>query len=149
MDIFSTPAFFWLILTVILAIIELATVGLVTIWFAAGSFVAMFFAAFGASLPVQIAVFVLVSVICLAAVRPLAAKYLNNNIEKTNIDSVIGRKLIVKTQIDNLKESGKVEYEGSIWLARSDDNNIIIPEGTEVTVVRVDGNKLIVRREFM
>ncbi len=149
MDIFSTPAFFWLILTVILAIIELATVGLVTIWFAAGSFVAMFFAAFGASLPVQIAVFVLVSVICLAAVRPLAAKYLNNNIEKTNIDSVIGRKLIVKTQIDNLKESGKVEYEGSIWLARSEDNNIIIPEGTEVTVVRVDGNKLIVRREFM
>ena len=149
MNIISTPAAFWLILTVILAIIERATVGLVTIWFAAGSFVAMFFAAFGASIPVQIAVFALVSIVSIAAVRPLAAKYLNNNIEKTNIDSVIGKKLIVKTKIDNLEETGKVEYEGSIWLARSEDSNITIPEGTEVTVVKVEGNKLIVKRDFM
>ena len=149
MDIISTPAAFWLILTVILAIIELATVGLVTIWFAAGSFVAMFFAAFGANIPVQIAVFVLVSVVCIAVARPLAAKYLNNNVEKTNIDSVIGKKLIVKYKIDNLEETGKVEFEGSTWLARSEDNNITIPEGVEVTVVKVEGNKLIVRRDFM
>ncbi|MBR4670983.1 MAG: NfeD family protein [Butyrivibrio sp.] len=149
MNIISTAAAFWLILTVILAIVELATVGLVTIWFAAGSFIAMFFAAFGASIPVQIAVFALVSVICIAAVRPLAAKYLNNNVEKTNIDSIIGKRLVVKVEIDNLKESGKVDFEGSTWLARSEDNNITIPEGAEVTVVRVEGNKLIVKRDFM
>ena len=148
MGLISTPAIFWLILTVILAIIELATIGLVTIWFAAGSFVAMILAALGAGIPAQIAVFVLVSVLCLAAVRPLAAKHFNNNLTKTNIDSVIGKKLIAKTRIDNLEETGKVEFEGSVWIARSETDNLIIDEGEEVVVVGVEGNKLIVRKEI-
>ena len=148
MGLISTPAIVWLILTVILAIIELATVGRVTIWFAAGTFVAMILAAFGAGIPVQIAVFVLVSVLALAAVRPLAAKHLNNNLVKTNIDSVIGKKLVAKTRIDNLEETGKVEFEGAVWIARSEIDNLIINEGEEVVVVGVEGNKLIVRKEI-
>ena len=101
---------------------------------AAGGFIAMILALAGAGLPAQVAVFVLVSVVCIAAVRPIAAKHFNNNLTKTNIDSVIGKKLIVKTGIDNMKNSGKVELEGSIWLARSTDDNITIEEGEEVVV---------------
>ena len=146
MDFISTPAGYWLIITVAFALIELATVGLVTIWFAAGSFVALILAILGVGIPLQIAVFVLVSVICIAAVRPLAAKHFNNNLTKTNIDSVIGKKLIVKATIDNMKDSGKVEMEGSIWLARSTDDDIIIPEGEEVVVEKIVGNKLMVKK---
>ncbi|WP_026654453.1 MULTISPECIES: NfeD family protein [Butyrivibrio] len=146
MDFISTPAGYWLIITVVFALIELATVGLVTIWFAAGSFVAMILALVGAGIPVQIAVFVLVSVICIAAVRPLATKHFNNKLTKTNIDSVIGKKLIVKTRIDNMNESGKVELEGSIWLARSVDDDTVISEGEEVVVEKIVGNKLMVKK---
>ncbi|MBR4357590.1 MAG: NfeD family protein [Butyrivibrio sp.] len=146
MDFISTPAGYWLVITVVFALIELATVGLVTIWFAAGGFIAMILALAGAGLPAQVAVFVLVSVVCIAAVRPIAAKHFNNNLTKTNIDSVIGKKLIVKTGIDNMKNSGKVELEGSIWLARSTDDNITIEEGEEVVVEKIVGNKLIVKK---
>ena len=146
MDFISTPAGYWLVITVVFALIELATVGLVTIWFAAGGFIAMILALAGAGLPAQVVVFVLVSVVCIAAVRPIAAKHFNNNLTKTNIDSVIGKKLIVKTGIDNMKNSGKVELEGSIWLARSTDDNITIEEGEEVVVEKIVGNKLIVKK---
>lgn len=146
MDFISTPAGYWLVITVVFALIELATVGLVTIWFAAGGFIAMILALAGAGLPAQVAVFVLASVVCIAAVRPIAAKHFNNNLTKTNIDSVIGKKLIVKTGIDNMKNSGKVELEGSIWLARSTDDNITIEEGEEVVVEKIVGNKLIVKK---
>ena len=146
MDFISTPAGYWLIITVVFALIELATVGLVTIWFAAGSFVSMILALLGAGIPIQVAVFVLVSIICIAAVRPLAAKHFNNKLTKTNIDSVIGKKLIVKTTIDNMKDSGKVELEGSIWLARSTDDDITISEGEEVVIEKIVGNKLMVNK---
>ena len=146
MDFISTPAGYWLIITVVFALIELATVGLVTIWFAAGSFVSMILALLGAGIPIQVAVFVLVSIICIAAVRPLAAKHFNNKLTKTNIDSVIVKKLIVKTTIDNMKDSGKVELEGSIWLARSTDDDITISEGEEVVVEKIVGNKLMVKK---
>ena len=146
MDFISTPAGYWLVITVVFALIELATVGLVTIWFAVGGFIAIILALAGAGLPAQVAVFVLVSVVCIAAVRPIAAKHFNNNLTKTNIDSVIGKKLIVKTGIDNMKNSGKVELEGSIWLARSTDDNITIEEGEEVVVEKIVGNKLIVKK---
>ena len=146
MDFISTPAGYWLIITVVFALIELATVGLVTIWFAAGSFVSMILALLGAGIPIQVAVFVLVSIICIAAVRPLAAKHFNNKLTKTNIDSVIGKKLIVKTTIDNMKDSGKVELEGSIWLARSTDDDITISEGEEVVIEKIVGNKLMVKK---
>jgi len=143
-----TPATYWLIFTIVFSLVELATVGLVTIWFAAGSFFAMIFAILGIGVPFQIAVFVIVSTICIAAVRPIAAKHFNNRLTKTNIDTVIGRKLVAKTDIDNMKNIGKVEFEGSTWLARSIDDNIIIKEGDEVVVEKVIGNKLMVRKCF-
>ena len=148
MDFVSTSACYWLIITVVFAVVELATVGLITIWFAAGSLVAMILAAFGAGVPLQVAAFVIVSVVCIAAVRPLAAKHFNNKITKTNIDSIIGKKLVAKTKIDNIADSGKVEFEGSTWLARSTEDNIIISEGEEVIVEKIVGNKLIVRKIF-
>ena len=41
---------FWLVLLVVLVVIEIATLGLTTIWFAGGALVALIAAAFGAQL---------------------------------------------------------------------------------------------------
>ena len=77
----------------------------------------------------------------------MAASHFNNRLKKTNIDAVVGRKLIAKTDIDNLHGTGKVDMDGSTWLAVSSVDNIVIPAGCEVKVVEVKGAKLIVERE--
>ncbi len=139
----------WLIITVVLSMIEIFTMGLVTIWFAAGAVVALIMSLIGAPLWLQVALFLVVSVVVLVLVRPIATKHFNNRLKKTNIDAVIGRKLIAKTDIDNLHGMGKVDMDGSTWIAASSMDNVIIHQGEEVKVVDVQGVKLIVEREVM
>lgn len=141
-------AIFWLILTVALAVIELATLGLITIWFAIGAAVAMLVALLGGNIWAQLISFIIVSTVILVTVRPIASKHFNRNIKKTNIDAVIGRKLIAKTDIDNIKGTGKVDMDGSTWLAASSIDEVVINAGDEVRVVRVSGAKLIVEKVF-
>ena len=141
-----SPAIIWLIIAIVLAIVELSTMGLVTIWFAIGAVVSMIFALLGGNIWVQLISFIVVSTVILVAVRPLAEKYVNRSIKKTNIDAVVGRKLIAKTDIDNLHGMGKVDFEGSTWIAQSSNDEITISAGEEVRVVKVVGAKLVVER---
>ena len=64
----------WLIALVIFALAEAATVSLVSIWFAAGALAALVVSLFTDNLFVQCAVFLAVSALCMALVRPLAQK---------------------------------------------------------------------------
>ena len=139
----------WLIITVVLSLIEIFTMGLVTIWFAAGAVVALIMSLIGAPLWLQATLFLVVSIVVLVLVRPIATSHFNNRLKKTNIDAVIGRKLIAKTDIDNLHGMGKVDMDGSTWIAASSMDNVIIHQGEEVRVVEVQGVKLIVEREVM
>ena len=66
----------WLVLLIAFAGIEGITAGLVSIWFCAGSLVALFAAWMGGSLAVQIGLFAIVSVIAMAIVRPMARKWI-------------------------------------------------------------------------
>ncbi len=139
--------FVWLIIAVALAAIELSTLGLVSVWFAIGAVVALFASVFGVGFWTQLIIFIVVSAAIMVTVRPLATKHLNSKVQKTNIDAVVGRKLIVKTDIDNIHGTGKVDMDGSTWLAASKDDGIVIHAGEEVRVVQVHGAKLIVERE--
>ena len=141
-----SETYIWLLIAVVMAVVELATQGLVTIWFTVGALLACLAAALGASIPVQGAIFVIVSTIVLVAVRPLANRYINSKTKKTNIDALIGRKLIAKTEIDNIHGTGKVDMDGSTWIAKSSDDNVIIGAGEEVEIVSVSGAKLIVKK---
>jgi membrane protein implicated in regulation of membrane protease activity len=85
--------------------------------------------------------------VILVLVRPIASRHFNNRLKKTNIDAYVGRKLIAKTDIDNLHGAGKVDMDGSTWIAVSSMDNIIIRAGETVKVVKVQGAKLIVERE--
>ena len=60
-----TEVFAWLALLILLVLIELATMGLTTIWFAAGALVATIAAACGAPVLVQVILFLVVSVLML------------------------------------------------------------------------------------
>lgn len=134
----------WMILLVVLVAVEISTMGLTTIWFAAGALAATIAAACSAPLWVQIALFLIVSVLMLVYTRPVAMKYFNRDRTKTNVEGLIGKKGIVTEQISNLEESGKVTLEGMEWTARTASEDDRIPEGSVVVVQAIRGVKLIV-----
>lgn len=134
----------WLILLVVLALIEIATLGLTTIWFAVGALVATIVAALGGPLWLQIALFLIASILVLIFLRPIAVKFFNKDREKTNVESLIGMSAVVVSEIDNQNEQGQAKLNGLDWMARSMDEKITIPVGTVVTVLEVRGVKLIV-----
>ncbi len=134
----------WLALTAVLLIIEIATLGLTTIWFAAGALFAFFAALFGMNQGIQIGVFVVVSVVLLFFTRPLAVKYLNTKTIKTNTEALVGKTARVIVDINNLKSQGQVVINGLEWTARSSDDTVVFKIGDAVTIVGIEGVKLIV-----
>lgn len=138
---------YWLIAMAVLLVIEIITMGLTTIWFAAGALVAVVAALFHAPLVVQFVLFVVVSVILFCFTRPVAEKYLNNSRTKTNINSIIGEEAKVTEEIDNFNQKGAVVVKGLEWTARSADESEVIPAGSKVRVKEVSGVKLIVEKQ--
>ena len=138
---------FWLILFVILLIIEILTMGLTTIWFAGGALVAFILAYVGFGLPVQIIVFLLVSIALLVLTRPIAMKFFNQERQKTNAESLIGQKAVVLETIDTLHGTGRAEVNGMEWSAKTDDAEETIEAGEVVVIEGIQGVKLIVKKE--
>lgn len=135
---------FWVILLVALVVIEVATMGLTTIWFAGGALAAAILAALHLPSYIQIAAFIVISVVLLMFTRPLAMRYFNKDRIKTNAESIVGKKAIVTGAIDNIKAQGQVTVSGMEWTARSVSDEVTIPEGSIVTIVAISGVKLIV-----
>lgn len=137
----------WLVLFIILIVIELATMGLTTIWFAGGSVAGFIVSVLNGNIIFQILAFVIVSVVLLVFTRPFAVRYVNKNRAKTNVDSLIGKKAIVTKAIDNLQGQGQAVVNGLEWTARTDDDKLKIAEGKTVVIERISGVKLIVKEK--
>ncbi len=143
----GTISIIWLVVLAILLVIEFLTLGLTTVWFAGGALVAFLISLVGGPLWLQLLLFIAVSVVLLLFTRPLAVKYLNKNVQKTNVDSIPGKKGIVTATIDNLKAEGQVTIQGMEWTARAKNGNII-EKGKVVRVTAVEGVKLIVEEDM-
>lgn len=142
---FMNQVIFWLILLLLLVAIEVATLGLTTIWFAGGALIAVIAAALNAPLFLQIALFLAVSVVLLVFTRPVAVRYFNKDRTKTNVESLVGQKGIVVKEVNNLEGTGQVSLNGMEWSARSIDGKGPIPEGAVVVVREIRGVKLMVQ----
>ncbi len=136
----------WSIAIVAFLVIEAATVGLASVWFAVGSAFAMITAMLGGNLILQIVVFIVVSAATLVFTRPLVKKYVNSKVEPTNADMIIGKECRVVETVDNIAGTGAVYVDGKTWTARS-LNDEIIAEGELVKAQRIEGVKLIVSKK--
>ena len=136
-------AAFWLIMIVVFLLAEASTVMLVSTWFAIGSLAAMLMALIGAGIGLQVAVFVIISAVCLTALRPLVRRHIAPKLTKTNVDAVVGSTGLVTVAIDNVTAQGQVKLGAMEWTARSESGEPI-PQGTLVKVVRIEGVKAIV-----
>lgn len=135
----------WLILFIVLIVIEVLTMGLTTIWFAGGALIALLMAFAGFGLPLQIAVFIVVSVVLLLLTRPIAVKYFNTERQKTNAESLIGQQALVLADVDTLHASGLVKVNGQEWSAKTDEPDGFIPKDSIVSIEGIQGVKLIVK----
>ena len=144
-DAESLQKIIWLVLLLLFGGAEALTVGLTSVWFAAGALCALIAALLGAPLWVQIALSLAVSALCLLAVRPLAKRHLNSKVKPTNADRVIGEQAQVTEDIDNIRGKGAVVIRGVAWTARSEDGSPV-PAGTLVKVLRIEGVKVFVER---
>lgn len=134
---------FWIVLAVIFIIVEGVTTTLVTIWPAFGAIAAAVAASCGADWLTQLLIFLILSLVLLFATRPLAKKLLKKDRQPTNSDRLIGKTALVTENIFPAENQGRVKIDGKSWAARSKSEEEI-PEGTRVTVLAIEGVKLIV-----
>ncbi len=140
----NLDAVIWLGLVILLLVIEIATMGLTTIWFAGGAMAAFISTFFGMTPAAQRTLFVVLSFALLILTRPAAVRYMKRGHVRTNADSLIGRIAVVTKEINNLAQSGEVIISDVSWTARSKDDLSIIPIGGKVRICTIEGVKLIV-----
>ena len=131
----------WLGILAILLVIEAITVGLTTVWFAGGALIAWL----GGGIVVQLLLFFGVSVVLLIFTRPLAVRYMNKGVEKTNAESLLGKRAVVIQPVNNLAQTGQVRINDIEWTARTADDGEEIPTGAVVEIEEIRGVKLIVK----
>ena len=137
----------WLILLACFLVVEAITVGLTTIWFAGGALVAAIASGLGAGILIQWVLFLVISLVLLIFTRPLAVRFMNKGVPKTNVNSLIGERAVVIQKINNLEQSGQVRINDIEWMARTSSDEVTIPEHAIVTIEDVQGVKLIVKEE--
>ena len=133
----------WIILAVVFLIVELVTVGMVSLWFMIGALVALLAAALGANPWLQILLFLLVSIVCFALLYPKLKGFVGRNRQPTNADMVLGKTCIVTQRIDNIADTGAVSVGGKVWSART-MNGAPVEEGALVRAESIEGVKLMV-----
>lgn len=134
----------WLIVFIVLIGAELATLQLVSIWFAVGALGALIASLAGAGIEIQLVVFIALSLLLLILVKPTTSRLMRKNVTKTNVDSLVGQTGKVTSLINNLNGYGTVSVRGQEWTAASLDDQVIIEEGTTVIIRKISGVKLIV-----
>ena len=141
----NVMSWLWMGGVVLFGAVEAATAGLVSIWFAAGAVAGLIAAWLGAGVAAQVVLFAVVSAAALAVTRPLVRRYAAGKAVPTNLDRVLGDTGRVTETIDNARSAGAVYVDGKTWTARSDDG-AVIPQGTTVKILRMEGVKLFVRK---
>ena len=136
-------AIVWLALMAAFLMAEASTVSMVSLWFAAGSLIALLTALAGGPGWLQITLFLVVSAGLLLALRPLVKKYVTPKVTATNVDSVVGSTGLVTAAIDNVSAAGQVKLGAMEWTARSTSGQPI-PVGTLVKVDKIEGVKAFV-----
>lgn len=142
-NILTNTTILWLIATIVFAIIEALTAGLVTIWFAGGSLAALAVSFFTDNIWIETILFLIVSICLLVFTRKIFVQKLKTGNTKTNIEALIGKEVIVVKTIEPFN-TGQVRINDIEWKAENIHKNDIIEAGKHVVIRGVEGVKVIV-----
>jgi membrane protein implicated in regulation of membrane protease activity len=142
------PWVIWLIAAVVFAVGEIATLGFFLAPFAGGALLAALVSAAGGGTLISLLVFLLVSGVLLAALRPLARSHRRMPAQlRTGTAALVGRTAMVTERISNDDGTGSVKLEGESWTARSYDEDAVIEAGRRVQVMEIRGATALVTEE--
>ena len=137
----------WLIVAAVLGVAELLTTTLAFGLIAVAAVVAAVVGAFHLGLPIQLAAFIVAAGAGLGFVRPIAIRHIKQPPPlRTGAQALVGRSAIVLEEVT--EHSGRVRIGGEEWSSRPYDESLVIPVGTKVDVMQIDGaNALVYPRE--
>ncbi|MDQ3307171.1 MAG: NfeD family protein [Actinomycetota bacterium] len=135
----------WLIIALLLAATEMATLDFTLLMLAVGALVASLMAALGFNIVVQVLSAVVVSMALLAFVRPPIVRRLHAGPTlQTGPESLVGKSGMVLERVT--AHAGRVKLSGEVWSARSVEEAAVIEPGHKVAVAEIDGATAVVYR---
>jgi membrane protein implicated in regulation of membrane protease activity len=130
----------WIIVAVVFGVGEIATLGFFLAPFAGGAAVAAVASAVGVPFVGSLAVFLVVSIVLLAALRPLARSHRRTPPQiRTGTAALVGKPATVVERIANGEGAGCVRIDGEVWTARAYDDDEVIEAGKRVHVLEIRG----------
>lgn len=141
----------WLIIAAIFVAAEVFTSGFFLLWFGIGALSAAIMAMLGVeSIAAQTLVFLVASGALVIASRTIFEKFLNRPAEtnrlRSGIDTIIGQVGAVVESSRGALNEGAVRVYGAVWTAFPAEGERPLREGDSVTVERIEGNAIYVRR---
>ena len=133
----------WLAVLVLSVIIEALTEQFVSIWFAPAAIIAAILNFCNIGFVSELVGFAIVTLAGIFILRDLVLKKLSNTDSRTNIDAIIGEKCVVTERIDNFAGCGQAKVKGQIWSARGTGEDDVFEAGEVLTIVAIEGVKLI------
>lgn len=135
----------WLAVIAVSAFIEAFTLEMASIWFVPGGLVALILYFCEVGYEWQIVACIVVSLALLICLRKFCLKVMFKNKvdDKTNADSFIGQRTTLIKEIVG-EDKGELRLGDIVWTAISYDKSSI-PAGSEVEIVAIRGNKLLVK----
>ncbi len=134
--------YWWIMIIVLLAIIEVGTINLTTVWFVVSAIVSLIVSIFTDNVLLQFGIFSVGGFILLITTRPILVKLLKPVDVRTNLDRVIGMRGVVTEDI-SLSKAGEVKVDGKRWTAVANQKLI---KDTMVKVLSINGVKLEVEK---
>ena len=135
-------SYLWVLIIILLAIAEITTINLTTIWFVASGLVALVLSSFIDNFLIQLGVFVVLGIFLLITTKSKLQSLVNEHREKTNLDRIIGMQGYVVEKITKRK-NGAVKVDGKVWTAFADKT---IPVDSDVKILAIEGVKLKVEK---
>jgi membrane protein implicated in regulation of membrane protease activity len=133
----------WLIAAAALGVAEYFTLTLALGLLAAAALVAALVAGLGAPVLVQVLAFAISAAVGLLIVRPIARRQMRNPpLVREGSYALVGKRAVVIEEVTG--NGGLIKLAGEVWSARAFDEDQLIPAGTTVDVMEIEGATAIV-----
>ncbi len=141
------PAWFiWLVVAGVFTIVEIATVGFFIIWFGVAALLTAIFSLFmPEAFLVQVVFWAISSVLLVLFTKRFTDK-VKPETTATNVYSIIGKRAVVTTKINNENATGQIKVDGDVWSAKTENYDEVIEAGEHVEILKIDGVKVIVKK---
>lgn len=133
----------WLLVAAMLSAAEFFTLTFALGMLAGAALVAAVVAGLGGAWLLQIAAFALAGAAGLLVVRPIARQHMSHPpLTSEGSDALVGKRAVVIEDVTT--DSGLIKLAGETWSARVLDGDQVIPAGSVVDVMEIEGATAIV-----